>query len=421
MRRESLLFPFLVSLMAVGSCDSRPLGSTDGGLACEYTGVQRTSGSSFPSSDGCNSCTCSAGGQVACTLRACSSDAGPINGTGGRPVDAGGLPGSGGRAGDGGPSLGSGGLVGATGGRPSGSGGNVGSGGIVGGTGGRPIGGLPICGSGPSTDNTPGSIFFDSDQANFNRDIYMIRPNGTGLTRLTSALSIEKEPTVAPDGGRIAFTSDREGALQIYLMDLATKNVTRLTNMFAGADQSRFSRDGQLLAFHSSASVYVIHPDGTGQTLVATGLDPFNGYFWPDFSANDQEVVFDRNNEIDAVRLDGSGLRMVVSNWTTTIRSPSVSPSGSELAYSVFCDTGLSIWTTPFSTNTTPCGGRRLTPVGEPDARRPAWGPGDVFAYERVNKATNVASIVLLARASGSLPCSLTPDGADSRNPAWSP
>jgi Tol biopolymer transport system component len=209
--------------------------------------------------------------------------------------------------------------------------------------------------------------------------------------------------------------------MQIYLLELGTMTVTRLTNLRPAADQPRFSRDGNLVAFHGGASVYVIRPDGTGQTLVATGLDDFNAYFWPDFSANGQELVFDRNNEINAVRLDGSGTRMIVSNWTTTIKSPSVSPTGGELAYAVHCDTALSIWTTPFSVNTRPCQGRRLTPVGEPDSLRPAWGPGDAFAYERVNSATNVASIVLLPRTSGASPCVLVPDGADSRNPAWSP
>jgi Tol biopolymer transport system component len=285
---------------------------------------------------------------------------------------------------------------------------------------------LPVCGSGLGTDNTPGSIFFDSDLANFNRDIYVVRPDGSGLTRVTSAASIEKEPAVAPDGSRIGFTSDRDGTLQIYLMDLTTKAIVKLTNMPAGADQSRFSRDGHLVTFHSGASVYVIRPDGTGQVLVASGLDSFNAYFWPDFSADGQELVFDRNNEINATRLDGTGLRRVVNNWTTTIKSPRVSPGGAELAYSAYCGTGLSIsglsiWTTPFSTGTNPCEGRRLSPVDEPDSQRPAWGPNDVFAYERVNKATNVASIVLLARTPGSLPCTLTPNAADSRNPSWSP
>ena len=38
---------------------------------CVQDGVQYEVGESFPSSDGCNSCTCMVGGQIACTLMAC--------------------------------------------------------------------------------------------------------------------------------------------------------------------------------------------------------------------------------------------------------------------------------------------------------------------------------------------------------------
>src|SRR5207253_4450443 len=124
---------------------------------------------------------------------------------------------------------------------------------------------------------------------------------------------------------------------------------------------------GALVAFHSGTSVYAIHVDGTGQTPI-TGTP--GGYFWPRFSASDQELVFDRDNEIDAVALDGTGFRRIVQNSTTSIKAPTISPGGGELAYDVYCDTGYSIWTSSFLTTTDPCEGRRLTPVGEPASRK---------------------------------------------------
>jgi Tol biopolymer transport system component len=273
-----------------------------------------------------------------------------------------------------------------------------------------------------STDTTPGWVFFDSDRARSDRDLYRIRPNGTELTQLTTEASIEKEPAVSPDGTRITFTSDRDGTMQIYLMELATQKVVKLTDLAAGADQSSFSRDGTMVAFHSGSSVYVTRLDGAGSTLVATGINPFNAYFWPKFTPDDQELVFDRNNQIHAVRLDGTGLRAVVNNWTIQIKAPSVSPAAGELAYHAHCGLGgsgepFSIWTTRLSTSMDPCSGRRITPPGEPASQQPAWGPNNVFAYERV-AATNVASIAL--KEPGSPPCILTPDSADNRHPAWS-
>jgi Tol biopolymer transport system component len=204
-------------------------------------------------------------------------------------------------------------------------------------------------------------------------------------------------------------------------MDLNTKVVTLLTNRPEGADQSAFSRDGTLVAFHSGASVYVIGADGQDEKLVATGLDDFNAYFSPDFSADGSELVFDRNNEIDAVHLDGSAFRMIVQNVTTVMKAPAVSPSGNEVAYNVKCGAAPSIWVTPFSAKNYPCTGKRVTPEGEPDSERPAWGSNDLIAYERLNRATKVASIAIISQSAGT-PCSLTPDdGADDRNPAWSP
>jgi hypothetical protein len=43
-------------------------------------------------------------------------------------------------------------------------------------------------------------------------------------------------------------------------------------------------------------------------------LDNFNANSQPQFSADDSELIFDRNNEINSVRLDGSGDRKIVQN-----------------------------------------------------------------------------------------------------------
>ena len=45
--------------------------ATDVKRDCVYAGKQYAQGDTFPSTDGCNTCSCGADGQVACTLRAC--------------------------------------------------------------------------------------------------------------------------------------------------------------------------------------------------------------------------------------------------------------------------------------------------------------------------------------------------------------
>ena len=41
---------------------------------CDYNGAHYAAGDVFPSSDGCNECTCGTDGTVACTERACACD-----------------------------------------------------------------------------------------------------------------------------------------------------------------------------------------------------------------------------------------------------------------------------------------------------------------------------------------------------------
>lgn len=54
--------------------------------------------------------------------------------------------------------------------------------------------------------------------------------DGTGLTNLTKHASDNAWPYWAPDGKRIAFTSDRDGNFEIYTMN---PDGTALTNLTA--------------------------------------------------------------------------------------------------------------------------------------------------------------------------------------------
>jgi len=75
-------------------------GATDGGakdgstvFTCvDANGKVYPTGTSFPSTDGCNTCTCDGKGMVACTTKACATDAGVPTGDGGKPTGDGGTP-----------------------------------------------------------------------------------------------------------------------------------------------------------------------------------------------------------------------------------------------------------------------------------------------------------------------------------------
>ncbi|WP_445280214.1 hypothetical protein [Streptomyces sp. DSM 118148] len=81
------------------------------------------------------------------------------------------------------------------------------------------------------------SVVFDSAEpggtgGGTQRDVWLVRTDGTGLTRLTDTSANEECPTVSPDGQRIAYSSDSDPLVgeQIYVRPLNGGTATRITS-----------------------------------------------------------------------------------------------------------------------------------------------------------------------------------------------
>lgn len=63
-----------------------------------------------------------------------------------------------------------------------------------------------------------------------NDEIYLMNPDGTGQTRLTNNTASDVQPDFSADGSRIVFQSDRDGVQQIYVMNRDGTGQMRLTD-----------------------------------------------------------------------------------------------------------------------------------------------------------------------------------------------
>jgi TolB protein len=103
----------------------------------------------------------------------------------------------------------------------------------------------------------------------FNQELYLVRPNGSGLRRLTftkgsdSVLGDDGMPAWRPDGGGLVFVSNRDRNLELYGLDLQTLRTTRLTRTPQSETLPRVGPDGRF-------AFVVPVPGGGSRISVAT-------------------------------------------------------------------------------------------------------------------------------------------------------
>lgn len=83
-------------------------------------------------------------------------------------------------------------------------------------------------------------------------DIYKVPVAGGTATRLTSRPSYEANPVWSPDGKSIAFASDREGSLDIFIMSADGGDAKRLTSNSTDEIPEAFSPDGKSVLFSAA-------------------------------------------------------------------------------------------------------------------------------------------------------------------------
>ena len=101
----------------------------------------------------------------------------------------------------------------------------------------------------PIRDGTlPGMIYFSISEAGY-AHLFAYHPEILPLTRLTFGDWDDRHPAVSPDGKQIAFSSNRSGQWDIYLLTLESGEVTQVTDDLAYNGHPAWSSDGLWLAY----------------------------------------------------------------------------------------------------------------------------------------------------------------------------
>jgi TolB protein len=162
----------------------------------------------------------------------------------------------------------------------------------------------------------------------------------TGERHVVSAKAgVNQAPAWSPDGKRLALTlSTRDGNLDVYVLDLATDGLTRITDDPAIDTEPQWSRDGQSLYFTSDRA--------GGPQIYKVGLQPgdrprrltFQGNYnaRPRISPDESQLAFVTQEEgayrIAVMDLKGRGDTQVLTKGQFDV-SPSYAPNGAMIIY----------------------------------------------------------------------------------------
>lgn len=229
-------------------------------------------------------------------------------------------------------------------------------------------------------------IFVDRESAS--RDAASVE-----VVRLTSGAGVERSPSWSPDGRSVAYVSDRDGHLGIWIRQVPGERAIRVS--LPGVDEAQpvWSPDGERIAFVSARN-------RGGRLGIFLGSRPIEIY------------VFGQDGDLFVMPAFGGTARKLADD----AYDPTWSPDGSRLAFRSVHEGEWRLYTAVLETGEI----TRLDGV-EPRALEPAWSPdGRWIAYVGGASAATGWDIFLVP-ATGGKPVQLTHDRTSiALAPTWS-
>ena len=162
-----------------------------------------------------------------------------------------------------------------------------------------------------------------------NLDINILDLASRNVTRLTTNRSIDTEGTWAPDGRAIYFTSDRSGGPQVYRVSLNGGSPERITFEGGYNARPRLSPDGSKLAMvhldRGNYRIAVLDLDSRDLLVLSGGSQDES----PSFAPNSDSLIYatrqGRNGVLETVSADGL-VRQRLASRQGDVREPVWSP-----------------------------------------------------------------------------------------------
>ena len=224
---------------------------------------------------------------------------------------------------------------------------------------GMTVSGGPALAAFPGTN---GRIAFstggDGSDPSITGQIFTVRPDGTGLRRLTHVPKGKHaiSPSFSPDGRRIAYQSDQSGTWHIWIMNADGSGQTRLTNNPNVQDLNpSWSPDGSSIVFARcfpqpfgilDCHIAVMSASGGAITVLTHG---HWGDADPEFSPDGTRIAFDSNRRgleaaVWVMNANGTDLRRLTAPRLEAFW-PDWSPDGSHIAFQTnCCVAGSDVW-----------------------------------------------------------------------------